>query len=137
MENLDNKQKKEKMFYWSLIASNLIVVTSTFFTWAADSTHLGIISNQGMTLLEWLGIGGWILISLASLNILFAFFCLKIPIYVVSLLILAFVGIVISIGCPYSYGIYGIGFYILILGIILMVVSFPILHIALKRNRKK
>jgi len=137
-KQLENNQieisPKKEIRNWCLIVGSLIVITSTFFTFAADA-GLGRMVGMRMRLLDYPAV--MIPIGLAAANIVFALCRARIPTYIISVLILIFAGLSISMaGTIYKYGRYGEGYYILILGVVIMVASFPI-HIALKKKKRE
>jgi len=79
-----------------------------------------------------MGIAGVLLIFLAAWNIIFTLFRAKIPIYIFSALILIFAAFLFSLRSISNFH-FGPGFYILIVGLILMMASFPISKV-LKKN---
>ena len=128
--------KNLKPVNWILIAANLIVAVSPFLTLYSEGvSRLG----NARTVILWNDKGpGELLIILAALNILFALLRKKIPVIVFTILMIVLVAIIItgtieSSNYFHVFG-FGVGFYMLIAGVILMAASFPISNVLFKRR---
>ena len=136
-EGIMSKESK-KSLNWILLIANLIVVAATFLPWTTSGGGiLGDVSNDTLFNKG----SGFLFLILAALNILFTLLRKRIPTYIITGCILALAGVQISASASefaYWFGsAFGLGFYVMLIGIVLSIVSHPIVIFIDKKNGKR
>lgn len=130
-------KENRKSFNWILLVASLIVIAATFLPWTTSGGGiLGAVSKESLFNKG----GGFLFVILAALNLLFALLRKRLPTYIITGAILILAGVQISASVsefPYWFGsAFGLGFYILLIGLVLSIASHPI-AISIDKKRGK
>ena len=119
--------EKKRAINWILIIANLIIISSTLLTWYSEG--LGRIGGASESTLFNTGSGLYFSV-LAVINLIFIFLHKQLPTFVVSALLILLAALQIEATVseiPYYFDFsFGIGFYTMILGIALLIASYPL-----------
>lgn len=129
------KKEIERSFNWILLIACLIVVAATFLPWTTSGG--GILGDVSKDTLFDKG-SGFLFLILAGLNILFALLRKRIPTYIFTAIMLVLAGIqTFASASEFAYwfgSAFGLGFYVMLIGAVLLIASHPIV-IALDKKK--